>query len=87
MFLHRYLGRKIMQPKKEFFVENMEHLVYPSYCYWTIGYILTIEGARKLIDAMPLQNLIPVDEFLPIMFDKHPRYSYLANYKLFCLRI
>lgn len=23
------------------------------------------------IDAKPLENLLPVDEFLPIMFDKH----------------
>lgn len=62
-----------MHPKNEQFVKNTDNLVYPDYTYWTIGYILNEEGARKLIDAKPLKKLIPVDEFLPIMFNKHPR--------------
>lgn len=70
----RYIGRKIMKPKEESFVEGIDNLVYPDYTYWTIGYILNVQGAKKLVDAKPLVNLIPIDEFLPIMFDKHPRF-------------
>lgn len=36
--------------------------------YWTCGYILTYGGAKKLVNAQYLDNLIPVDEFLPIMY-------------------
>lgn len=30
-------------------------------------------GAQKLCNQNPLQNLLPVDEFLPLMFDKQPK--------------
>lgn len=50
------------------------HTVRPLYTYWTLGYILTYRGAQKLLEVDPLKNLIPVDEFLPIMFDTHPKY-------------
>lgn len=36
--------------------------------YWTCGYILTYSGAKKLVNSNYLDNLIPVDEFLPIMY-------------------
>ena len=36
--------------------------------YWACGYILTFNGAKKLVNANYLNNLIPVDEFLPIMY-------------------
>ncbi|KAI5640341.1 glycosyltransferase family 25 (LPS biosynthesis protein) domain-containing protein [Phthorimaea operculella] len=65
-----YIGRKILTENDEMRVSPLT--VVPSYSYWTIGYILTNAGARKLIDAKPLEKLLPVDEFLPIMFDKHP---------------
>lgn len=63
-----------MNPEAEFLVEDSNHLAYPDYSYWTIGYILNQSGARKLLDANPLTNLLPVDEFIPIMYDKHPKY-------------
>lgn len=69
-----------MKPSEESFVEETENLVYPDYTYWTIGYILTLHGATKLLNASPLHNLIPVDEFLPIMFDRHPRLVFLLQY-------
>ena len=34
--------------------------------------MLTGRGAAKLLRADPISKLLPVDEFLPIMFDKHP---------------
>ena len=37
--------------------------------YWTCGYVLTYSGAKKLVDSNYTNNLIPVDEFLPIMYE------------------
>ncbi|XP_011498095.1 PREDICTED: glycosyltransferase 25 family member isoform X2 [Ceratosolen solmsi marchali] len=68
-----YLGRKQMQKDPENVVNGSQYLVYAGYSYWTIGYMLSANGARKLIDAKPLENLIPVDEFIPIMYNNHPR--------------
>lgn len=51
-------------------------LVEAGYSYWTLGYVLSLNGARKLLDADPLSRLLPVDEYLPILFDKHPQTSW-----------
>lgn len=67
-----YIGRKRLQESDEPWVDNSNYLVRPSYSYWTLGYLISLKGARKLLKAEPLQKLVPVDEFLPIMFDKHP---------------
>ncbi|XP_014225568.1 glycosyltransferase 25 family member [Trichogramma pretiosum] len=68
-----YLGRKRLQKDPENWVEGSQYLVHAGYSYWTVGYLLSAKGAKKLINSKPLQNLIPVDEFLPIMYDKHTR--------------
>ncbi|XP_055705796.1 glycosyltransferase 25 family member [Phlebotomus papatasi] len=67
-----YLGRKRLHESSEPWVEDSNQLVYPSYSYWTLGYLISKQGAKKLLEAHPLAKLVPVDEFLPIMFDKHP---------------
>jgi len=36
--------------------------------------MLTYRGAWKLVQQNPLGKLLPVDEYLPVMFDKHPEY-------------
>lgn len=56
-------------------------MVYAGYSYWTIGYLLSYRGAEKLIQAKPLQNLLPVDEYLPVLFDKHPRYGFKTPFQ------
>lgn len=68
-----YLGRKRMQEQEEPLVEGSRNLVHAGYSYWTLGYILSSRGAKKLLAAKPLENMVPVDEYLPILFDKHPR--------------
>lgn len=65
-----YLGRKAQGEGEEEVISS--NLVKPKYSYWTIGYIITKRGARKLLDADPLPTLLPVDEFLPIMYDASP---------------
>lgn len=69
--VHSYLGRKRLQEQDEVFVEGAKMIVKPNYSYWTLGYLLSQAGARKLLAANPLGNMLPVDEFLPILYDKH----------------
>jgi len=56
-------------------VEGTGSVVWPHYSYWTLGYMLTYRGAWKLVQQNPLSKLLPVDEYLPIMFNKHPEYD------------
>ncbi|KAK4877567.1 hypothetical protein RN001_010073 [Aquatica leii] len=67
-----YFGRKRLQEKDEPLIAGTEMLVKVGYSYWTLGYVLSLRGAHKLLAAQPLSNLLPVDEYLPILFDKHP---------------
>ncbi|KAL0851686.1 hypothetical protein ABMA28_000019 [Loxostege sticticalis] len=73
-----YIGRKILSDADEPYVS--EHTTAPYYSYWTLGYVLRLSGAEKLLAARPLDRLLPVDEFLPIMFDKHPNATWKANF-------
>ncbi|TNN20348.1 Procollagen galactosyltransferase 1 isoform 2 [Schistosoma japonicum] len=75
-----YIGRKRMS-KSEKRVPNTTSLAYPDYTYWTLGYVLNRSGAIKLINQKPLQKLIAVDEYLPIMFNKHPRKDWLIKFE------
>nr|AEX63014.1 putative procollagen-lysine [Moumouvirus Monve] len=62
-----YLHRKALNFDSE---EKISvHIRKPKKSYWTCAYVLTYTGAKKLINSNYLDNLIPVDEFLPIMYD------------------
>lgn len=68
-----YIGRKRMQVSHpETAVPKIHNLVEADYSYWTLGYMLSLQGARKLLAADPLSKMLPVDEFLPVMYNKHP---------------
>lgn len=58
MLICRYFGRKRLVKKKENWVEGSDNLVYASYSYWTIGYALTLEGAKKLLGAFTIRFII-----------------------------
>ncbi|XP_069121239.1 procollagen galactosyltransferase 1-like isoform X1 [Argopecten irradians] len=75
-----YLGRKRLKLSEETYVKGSQSLVWPSYSYWTLSYILSDRGARKLLQQEPLRKMIPVDEYLPIMFDKHPEASWKEQF-------
>lgn len=60
-----------MSKSKEYLVEGTEKLVWAKYSYWTLGYILTLSGAKKLIAGDPFPKMVPVDEYIPIMFNDH----------------
>ena len=53
-------------------VQGSEWLVEADYSFWTLGYLLSNAGAQKLLAGDPLGKMVPVDEYLPIMFNKHP---------------
>uniref|UniRef100_A0A8C5DTD2 Procollagen galactosyltransferase 2-like n=1 Tax=Gouania willdenowi TaxID=441366 RepID=A0A8C5DTD2_GOUWI len=77
-----YVGRKRMQVQQpEQSVEGVNNLVVADYSYWTLGYALSQKGARKLLAAQPFTRMLPVDEFLPIMFNKHPNVQYMAQFE------
>uniref|UniRef100_A0A0R3RHK0 Glycosyltransferase 25 family member n=1 Tax=Elaeophora elaphi TaxID=1147741 RepID=A0A0R3RHK0_9BILA len=67
-----YLGRKRLEGANENWVAGHRHLSTVDYSYWTLGYMLSLNGARKLLGGDPLKKLVPVDEYIPIMFNKHP---------------
>jgi collagen beta-1,O-galactosyltransferase len=68
------VGRKRLQVKQpERWVEGVSNLVHPDYSYWTLGYALSLQGAKRLLGARALGKMLPVDEYLPVMFNKHPR--------------
>lgn len=76
-----YVGRKRLQVKEpEYWVKGVRNLVHPDYSYWTLGYVLSLSGAKKLLQARPLNKMLPVDEFLPVMFNKHPKWASLVSW-------
>ncbi|XP_062515718.1 procollagen galactosyltransferase 2-like [Corticium candelabrum] len=75
-----YLARKRLENTRELKVENTETLVRPGYSYWALAYMLSQSGAKKLINQQPLGKMMPVDEYLPLMFDRHPRKEWKAHF-------
>lgn len=75
-----YIGRKRLKNVEEYRIDEIEGLVEPGYSYWTLGYLLSKSGAEKLKDGDPLGRMVPVDEYIPIMFDKHPNDAYSDNF-------
>jgi len=61
-------------------VEGAPLLVEADYSYWTLGYLLSLSGAKKLLAGKPLGIMVPVDEYLPIMYDKHPKWEYSKHF-------
>lgn len=75
-----YIGRKRLYREPEPEVEGTSMLIWPNYSYWTLSYMITYNGVQKLLDADPLSKMIPVDEFIPIMFDRHPESEWKAYF-------
>ena len=80
-----YFGRKSFVPDKKDVckIDDKYKLVVPAFSYWTVGYMLSNKGARKLVKSNFTQNLIAVDEFLPLLYNKHtsPYYD-ISNYNI-----
>jgi collagen beta-1,O-galactosyltransferase len=76
-----YLGRKILETADEKFLEGSDLLLRPDYTYWTLAYALNKSGAKKMLSVEPLAKMVPVDEFLPIMYDKHPNETWRSHFE------
>jgi len=75
-----FLGRKILHNSEEPWLDSSSQLVRVDYTYWTLSYILTKAGAQKLLAADPLTKMVPVDEFIPIMYDRHPNHTWASYF-------
>ncbi len=60
-------------------MSGSDQLVQVDYTYWTLAYLLTKEGARRLVQGNPLDKMVPVDEYLPIMYDREATNSFIYN--------
>ena len=80
-----YFGRKsFVSDKKDICkIDYKYKLVEPAFSYWTVGYMLNKKSAWKLVNSNFTQNLIAVDEFLPLLYNKHtsPYYD-ISNYNI-----
>ena len=64
-----YLSKYNMDKNAQGFDDIFE---IPGYCYWTSAYALSVEGAGRLLHKAAVQNLIPADEYLPMMLGTSP---------------
>lgn len=72
-----YIHRKPLNKNNETPYDNNFTNIKAS--YWSCGYLLTRSGVEKILKTNFLDNLIVVDEFLPLLYDSH----YLSDYKLY----
>lgn len=90
-FHFMYLGRKKMSNVKEYNVDKSKieylnlsdniNIVKSESSYWTIGYILSKNGAKYLRNEKQIESnvyedkIFPVDEYIPWMFGKKAIYG------------
>jgi len=65
-----YLGRTPLRTSSE----TLARFIQARYSYGTHAYLLTYEGAKKLLAGNYMEHIIPVDEYLPLIYD--PEYPY-----------
>jgi hypothetical protein len=53
----------------------------PGYCYWTAGYAVSPKGAAMLLNNVAMNNLIPADEYLPMMLGTSPLIEQYPQFK------
>mmetsp|Transcript_55426 Transcript_55426/g.127388 ORF Transcript_55426/g.127388 Transcript_55426/m.127388 type:complete len:271 (-) Transcript_55426:183-995(-) len=81
-----YVARRPMRPHHDVLLprtadaaEAKCRLVRAAFSSKSTAYVLWRSGAEKLIAARYLQKLIPVDDFLPILYDRHDKGPGLAR--------
>ena len=76
-----YMGRKKFKDKEKKYTKN---IVKPGYSWWTIGYFISYSGANKLVNSNYTKSIIPVDEFLPLMFGRssNAKEKYMKDYNI-----
>ena len=69
-----YIHRK---PLKQDEIKYDNNFTITKASYWLCGYLLTKSGVEKLLNTKFTENLIVVDEFLPLLYDR----DYLPEYQ------
>jgi GR25 family glycosyltransferase involved in LPS biosynthesis len=64
-----FLDRKLMYGE-DIYIDKSVNLIKPGYSFWLNSYLINANGARKLINTNFLQRIIPVDEYVPMMYYK-----------------
>ena len=59
-----------------------EHFVKAKFSYWLCGYIMNSKGMKKILNAKMKENLIPHDEFIPIMGGVSPHKNFYKYYNI-----
>jgi len=72
-----YIGRSPVQQDVK---RLSRHIVQPGYTLWTVAYILTLDGAKALLEAKSHQNFVPLDEYFSIAMGR-----YATSYNEFAL--
>jgi len=73
-----YLGRR---PKNNNELKVNKNIMKAKYSYGTHAYLMSYNGAQKALKCNYLNNLIPVDEFLPLLYDEeYPHVQYLQYF-------
>ena len=57
-----------------------ERMVVAKYSYNASSYIITYEGAQKMINSGCIHNIVPIDELLPMMYDTHYPFKQYSQY-------
>ena len=71
-----YLGWREMEKSLPTFDSRF---VIPVYPYWTLAYVITPEAAKLLVNSDIEQNIIPVDEYLPLRMKDLKPIGYANN--------
>lgn len=74
-----YILRKQLYDEKDVNSDKYKYFKEIKASYWLCAYLLTYNGVKKLLNCNYLDNLIVVDEFIPILYDN----SYLKTYQKF----
>lgn len=78
-----YLGRRPLNKNE---IKVSENITKAKYSYGMHAYILSYAGAQKLLKSNYLNNLFPVDEFLPLLYDEdYPLTQYLKYFENKCV--
>jgi len=47
-----------------------EHIVEPGYTLWTVGYVMRLDAAQRLVDAAVQRSFAPLDDFFSVLMGR-----------------
>ncbi|KAF0289007.1 Glycosyltransferase 25 family member [Amphibalanus amphitrite] len=73
-----YLFREL--PRNDEPVEGAEQLIKPGFCYSAMAYVLSRKGAETLLRDRPLENMLCVDDYIPLMAGNAPHSRWIGRF-------